>query len=446
MRCVQVSFMIKKIVLIGIFTGLAHLLSFYGISFIVRMNADKIFISKIAELESAIVLMLAVMSFGLQQIATRDIAIKEGWRNVLIFTQKSRLSMGLFIAVCGLILYFFTKDNYYLIFILAPLLALNIDYALYGRGRSVEASFLSLIKVGIPAIVLLILGYLKVFNFNIYFTSVVVAWFIIGFFSNRILKTPLFLKPILEFLKVYFQNMKIGFTDIAITTLKLGVLTLAKPFYTETVLANAFVVLKLYVLVKGIQRVVFQAFYKDLVDRKKAMLIDKIGLIIGFVFFSMTFFYAKEMISFLFSDDYLSSSYLLKLIGLATLISSISISASPRMLLLKQDNGYIKSYFYAFIGTLLFLFIISKTIFFFYGIIGAILFGEIILNSMFFFFLKKDIFSKERFSFIIELGVLFVLLSIISFNFELSHSVMLSALCLLVYGLYFMFNHKNQIL
>ncbi|TJY34769.1 hypothetical protein [Pontimicrobium aquaticum] len=438
--------MIKKILVIGLFTGLAHLLSFYGVSFIVKMNADKIFVSKIAEIESAIALMLSIMSFGLQQVATRDIAIKDNWRKVLILTQKNRLSMSLFLVSLGLFLYMFTNDTYYFIFFLAPFLALNVDYALYGRGFSVQASFLSLIKVGIPAVVLIILGLTRVFSFKIYIIATIVSWLIIGFFSNKILNVLMLLKPRLGFIKSYLKRIKIGFTDIAITTLKLGILTLAKPLYEETIIANAFVVLKIYVLVKGIQRVIFQAFYKDLVDEKKAFLIDKMGFVLGFIFFSITFFYPNEIITFLFTDDYISSKHLFTMIGFTMLISSISISVSPRMLLLKRDKGYINSYLYALIGALIFLLIVSKTSFYFYGIIGAILFGETILNLLFFFFSKGDIFTYERLWFLMELGLLFIIFALIYFNFETQVSLLLNTICFVLYGIYFMIRHKKQFL
>ncbi|MDO6604342.1 hypothetical protein [Arenibacter palladensis] len=438
--------MIKKIMLIGLFTGLAHILSFYGVSFVVKMDADKFFVSKIAEIESGIAIMLAVMSFGLQQVATRDIAINSDWTKILFITQQNRFSMGLFLSVLGLFLYLLTKDSYYLIFLLAPLLALNVDYALYGRGHSVQASFLSLIKVGVPAVILVILGYIGLFELNIYIISIVVSWGIISYFSNKILKAFLLIRPKLNFFKAYLKNIKIGFTDFALTVLKLGILTLAKPFYDETTIANAFVVLKLYVLIKGVQRVIFQAFYKDLVNPKKAFMIDKIGLLIGFLFFSVTLFYPTEITNFLFSKDYLSSKKLLTLVGIATLISSISISISPRMLLIRKDKEYINSYLFALVGTLSFLVIISKTNMFFYGIIGAILFGEFILNLLFFYHLKNVVFTKQRFLFLLELAGLFTIFSINFCFFNSPLSMFLSAVCCLFYGLYFLFQHKKQIL
>jgi len=438
--------MARKILLIGVFTGVAHILSFYGVSFIVKMNADKLFVSKIAEIESAIVVILAIMSFGLQQVATRDIAIKYNWKAILLTTQKTRFSMGIFLSLVGVLLYLFTNDIYYVIFFMAPLIALNVDYALYGRGLSIEASFLSLIKVGVPAIILIILGYNKIFNLKYYIVSVFFAWIIIGYFSNKRLNFFWFVKPTFGFFKSYFGNIKIGFTDIALTTLKLGILSLAKPFYDETIIADAFVVLKLYILVKGVQRVVFQAFYKDLVSAQKAFLIDKIGLIIGFLFFSITLFYPNELILLVFSEDYLSSRHLFIMIGFATLISSISISASPRMLLISKDKAYINSYLYAFVGTLLFLFLASNSNAVFYGIIGAILFGETILNMSFFKVLKKEIFTKERFFFLIEIVVLFLLFTLVYFLLNTGLSILVNAVLFMVYGLYFMLKHKKQIL
>lgn len=438
--------MLKRIVLIGLFTGLAHLLSFFSVSYVVSQNASELFVSRIADVESGIALMLAIMSFGLQQVATRDIVIKDNWRGVLEFTQRNRLSMGLFLFFIGLIAFTFTRDYYYLIFLLGPLLALNVDYGLYGRGKSLEASFLSLIKVGIPAIMLILLGYLSYFEFNLYFASVILAWLSIGLGSNWLLKTSILIKPFAKFYNTYLKNSKIGFTDIVLTTLKLGILTLAKPLYTDTIIANSFIVLKLYVLVKGVQRVVFQAFYKDLVNIQRSFLIDKIGLLIGVLFFSLTFLYPTMLIETVFSEEYLTASPLFLISGITVLISSISICASPRMLLLNRDEKYIKSYAIAFIGALLFLYLSSLTDFNFYGIIGAILCGEIILNLALVYYIKEDFIAKERFMFFGEVGLLFIVLFIFSQCFDVAMALILSILIVVLYGVYFLMKHRKQFL
>lgn len=438
--------MLKRIVLIGICTGLAHLLSFFSVSFIVNNNASELFISKIADVESGIALMLAIMSFGLQQVAARDIVVKKNWKIVLLHTQESRFSMGFFLFLMGSIVYTFTNDAYYLVFLLAPLLALNTDYGLYGRGLSLQASFLSLVKVGIPSIMLICLALKSNFDFKFYIASVVLSWFIVGLASNRLLQSRVFVKPVVTFYKTYLKNSHIGFTDIVLTILNLGILSIAKPFYSETIIANSFIVLKLYVLVKGVQRVVFQAFYKDLIDKSKSFLIDKMGLIIAVVFFSATCLYPEDLILYVFSKDFLNAVPLLVLSGVTVLISSISISASPRMLLLNKDKNYIIAYLLAAVGALFFLLYIPNTSFNFYGIIGAILLGELILNSAFLVFLRRDFLKKERMFYLLEIGLVFFILFLIKHYFDFNSALLLSLLTIIFYGITFLLRHKKEFL
>ena len=435
--------MIKRLVPIAILTGLAHFISFFSISFLVKKNVDSNFLVKIAEIESATVFILSILSFGIQQIASRDIATSNDWRKILNNTQVSRTSMSLAIAFIGAIGFFLTKDDYYLIYIIAPLLSLNIDYALYSRGLPIKAAFIALIKVSVPGLTLLYLAINENFIFNIYLISFLLTWVILGIISNKILKAKLIPKPNFNFLKVYFNKIKIGLTDIAITSLKLGVLTLAQPFYNESVIANTFVFLKIYVLVRGIQRVLFQSFYKDLISIEKSRLVDKMGLIFGAVCFVSLIFYNEQIIPFLFSTEYTTDKEIIKLLAVLILFSSISISASPRMLLLKKDKDYINSY----LGSLLVL-IIALVAFssLSTGILWALVLGEI---TLLFFFLKsiyKEIFTKDYSCFSTGVVILIFVSGLMFFLIPNEISIYISGIILITFVVAFVLRNKNQLL
>jgi O-antigen/teichoic acid export membrane protein len=98
-------------------------------------------------IDSAVVLVASVISFGIQLAVNRNVATKSSWKSNYHLAQSARLMLSFFVIAFGAILYFTNGQMQYLIYAFAPLVALNGDYALYGNGKPITASSLSFLRV-----------------------------------------------------------------------------------------------------------------------------------------------------------------------------------------------------------------------------------------------------------------------------------------------------------
>lgn len=435
--------MLKKLFIIAFIVAIGHFLSVFSISFIVKRGVDKVFLDNISNIESTLALIISIIAFGLQQIATRDIVVSENWKHILDRTQKARFTLGILMAIFGLVAFFVTNSHFYLIFLTSPIIAFVSDYALYAKGLAIEGSFVSLVRVAIPSISLIIMGIIESYYIGTYYLIVFLSLILVVIISNRLLKFNIKIQATKDFYKLYARNINIGLTDISITILQLGILSIAAPFYNDSIITDTFLVLKIYVLLKGVQRLIFQAFYKDLVALDKAILIDNLIFISGFVFFTICMLYATELIDLIYSKDFYRIEILFKIIGVAALISSILIASSARALLLKKEKEYTFSYILAMIVTVLTVLIFAMTNSSYLGIVFAILAGELTLFICFFIFLRKEFQLKKRFLFYTSFLILFLIFVLINSTLTFIYSSILIALTLLVYGCYYIYTHKE---
>ena len=160
--------MIKRLTIIAILTGIGHLTTLLSLKFIaVYINNDTI--ALIGELDSLSLLIVSIVAFGLQLSATREIAIAEDWKKEYITTQSARLTLSLGLFLLGFTGFVLSK-NY--LFFMAPIIALNADYALYGRGKPITGAFVALTRILTPSIALVI-GSLF---FNCWINSFKITW------------------------------------------------------------------------------------------------------------------------------------------------------------------------------------------------------------------------------------------------------------------------------
>jgi len=436
--------MVKRLFYIGLLTGLSQVLSLLSIAYIAKKTLDKVFIKQIGDIESTVVFVTIILSFGIRQIATRDIAINQNWKPILKKIQSSSIGMSIMLFFLGVLLYYYTKENHYLIFLLAPVISLNLDYAFYGLGKSVTASFLSFVRVIIPSFCLFLLGIFEAKNSLLFILSILISYLIIALISNLLLKINPYTNPSIKFYKNYLKYFYIGLSDLSISAFGLGILFFAEPLFNNNSIALSYLVIKFYVLIKGLQRILFQAFYKDLIKDDFTFLLDKIGFLIGFGIFIIACFYPKFLIMQLYSQDFLQATPLLVRAGIAVIISSIMISASPRLLLLSKEKQYIKAYLISFIIILITLLINSKFIINSeYGILNSILAGEISLFFCFAFYLKDNLEIKARLKFLLPFVVLSILYLIVKLIFGFKISSYFIVLIYISSVIYFIFKHKE---
>ena len=131
--------MIKRIAAVAAFTGTSHAISLFTVTYIVSTLGKEI-TGMIGLVDSTILVMAVVISFGIQLSVNRNVATQKNWTSNYRLAQSSRIVVGFLIVAFGLISYLVKQDITKYIYIAAPLIALNGDYALYGNGKTGSCS------------------------------------------------------------------------------------------------------------------------------------------------------------------------------------------------------------------------------------------------------------------------------------------------------------------
>ena len=220
----------KKISLVGLFTGISQFISLFAFSFIARhISSDQI--GMIGSIESTFFLIITIISFGLQLNANRKIALTDNWADIIISFQRSRILMGLILFNLGF-LYFLNKDFIWLLFFFAPIIALNIDYALYGTGSPIYASFLSFLRLFIPSAVIIISSvWYKEKIIILYIIAFVSGIFLISNLASRRLNIKTSQIPRPYDFKRYIDSIYIGLSSISLTITTTGLIAISVFFF-----------------------------------------------------------------------------------------------------------------------------------------------------------------------------------------------------------------------
>ncbi|SMG43637.1 lipopolysaccharide biosynthesis protein [Arenibacter troitsensis] len=329
--------MIKRLLIIASLTGLGHLTTLLSLKYIAKYIQNDT-IALIGEIDSLTLLIVAIIAFGLQLSSTRDIALLENWKTELIEAQSARVTLSMLLIVVGLSGFIYTK-NYVCFF--APIIALNADYALYGRGMPIMGAFVSLIRVLIPSIVLVIASvYFSNYIVFLFVTSIVFSYFITGLLVSITLKVNYFVRPKFKSLKKYLGNIDIGIASFSMFFIGIGIINVVSYFNDDEAIAIAYIALKFYMIFKGVRRIIVQTFFKELMEDSVSLKVDSFAMVAGLVFFSTLLFYPNAIISLLFSERYSSYTTTFIILGLAGFLSSFTTSSGTRLLLQKKDKAY----------------------------------------------------------------------------------------------------------
>jgi hypothetical protein len=436
--------LIKKISFIFLISLISQVFSIFALSYIIKKEVNNDFVEKIALLESAFSIITSVLAFGILQIATRDIVKSKDWRNIVTDTQNTRMSFALILLLIGFILYLITSNFIFLLLVISPFIAHNVNYALYAKGYSTYATIASSLRLLIPSLLLMIFGYFNFFSNTYYLIFFLISLLVSSVFSNFFLENKPTYRFKVSFYKKYLETLKIGITDLAIVFLETGILFFAAFFYEELEISNTYLVLKIYVLVKGVQRLVFQIFYNELVNSQKVVLFNKIIFIIGFFYFIISFNYNEDFLFFLFSKSNYSLIINFKILGFSLLIGSILLASIARTLVLKNDKVYIKSYTFSLVIAFICMILISYTNWKLIGISLSLLIGEIVLFLFIFINIKKDFDIKKYYIFMFFHVFLFLVFLICKLNFNLFHSIIVSIIIEFLYIIFFLFFNKKH--
>src|SRR5215203_1887649 len=193
--------MVKRLASIALFTGAAHIFTLITLKFLSqRISTDHI--SSIGELDSLFQFVINILAFGLQLSAVRNIAILDNWKEVYSKVQVARITLG-FILIPFILLSFFKMSYQYLF--LAPLFALNGDYALYARGKPVFASLLFIVFS----------VWQQTYIVQAYIISTVVIYGVTSVVTAKRLGTHYWYFPSLQKLQLYVQSFSLGIVTMS---------------------------------------------------------------------------------------------------------------------------------------------------------------------------------------------------------------------------------------
>lgn len=333
--------MIKKIFVVAFLTGFSQIISLISVSFL--KSLDQSLVYDIGNYESLIVIFTAIIALGLQLVTVRNIALSDKWKQILIKSQRDRLSLSIIVLLCAIAFDFFFKNiepETLLFYIVIPLIALNADYSFYGKGEPERGSFLSFLRVGILSVFIILSvifenPYIKI----TYVVTVIITYFVVGIISSYFNNQSYLVTPSKDFYKSYVNSLNVGLASFALVFFGLGIVSFAGYFYTETAVANTYLLLKIYVFYVGIKRLLVQILFKELKDDNLVLLVDKIGIIIAITVILVLIYYPEFSIKF-FTMDYVKSSHNLRYLLPAIFFTSLSYAGSLDLLLKNKDKIY----------------------------------------------------------------------------------------------------------
>lgn len=330
--------MFKRLLPIFFFTGLAHVTTLVAVKVLSSKVSPQV-ISEVGEIDSLIFLLLNVLSFGLQLKAVRDIANAEDWRIQYQNTQTSRVTLGIILSIIAIMAYY---RNSLLYFIIAPILALNGDYALYAISRPIIGAAVAFIRVLFPAVSLIVSAYyFPALAHYVYLFSCIIVYIITNSIISRKLDQPLFYRPSIHSLSLYIKSIPLGVISINWYFLGLGILLIAPIFYPAQAIATGYLGLKIYIIFKGVIRVLNQAYIREMRYDAACLKIDKLGMTAGVAFAGMCFLFPLQIKEIFFSIDAPVSPAFISLLSISACVTSFSNSLTTRALLDNKDRALV---------------------------------------------------------------------------------------------------------
>lgn len=332
--------MLKKLIVVGGFTGIAHLLTLLSLKFLSK-NISEDNISIVGEIDALLLLLISIVSFGVQLSATREIAVSEDWKEKYSYYQSARVAISLIICVFSITGIYESK---YWLLAFAPILALNGDFALYGRNMPIQGAYIAFIRIIIPVFTLITFSFFyKNIIIYAYLISILLSYLIAGLLTTRALKVRYIIKPKFQNLKIFYKDFGIGISSVALLFLGVGIINLISPFYDSISIGIAYMALKIYMIFKGVKRIIVQSFFKEISKTAFALKIDFLSTVASMILLFANIIFPKTFIRLLFSNTYITNMQIFIILSISAYASSFTTSTGTRLLLQKNDKQYIKN-------------------------------------------------------------------------------------------------------
>jgi len=329
--------MIRRIFIVALFTGAGQIFIIFSLKYL-SQNHPAGLLKEIAQIDSLVLFLINMIALGLQPATMRNLALEENWQDGYRKTQSARLALSLPVTLLAALA---ITDKFYLAFLIAPLLALNGDYALYGRGYPVKGSLVAMGRSIIPFLAVLVFSFYRYEDLAwIYLGGLVLAYLITNLSISAFLKVTLFPVPRLKDISMYLKTLLLGIVSLGLYFIGMGVILVAQYFYPDPALATAFVGLKFYIIFKGVLRIIHQAFLKDMIREEIWLKVDQLSSLLGLTFFAFMMIFPETFISTFFGKNYLPGRQYFIYTALAALVYSLFSGFTTRAMLEKRDRPY----------------------------------------------------------------------------------------------------------
>lgn len=329
--------MLKRIFPIALLTGSGQLFSLFALKYVSKWGSV-LNLRWIGQFDSLTLFLLNAIALGLQTSAMRDLSLSSDWKSQYQQAQSARLTLGL-IFCAGSLLYF--VNSFYLVFLVAPLIALNGDYALYARSHPVVGAWIGFSRLFLPGFALILaIQFCPRYLVAVYIATTLIAYFLSNIFINGFLKTKSVVKPSFRNLNLYIKSLPLGIVVLALYFIGQGLILIVPYFYSNIITATAFVGLKFYMLFKGILRIIHQAFIREMNSYAICFEVDQLASLAGFTFAVFTICFPETFIRLFFGEKYIPDKNYFIILSIAGLIYSMFSSFIIKAMLEKKDIPY----------------------------------------------------------------------------------------------------------
>lgn len=434
--------MIKRLLLIAIILGLGQVFMIFSLKIISQILSAETF-SLFGQIEAKFQLLIIIMAAGILSDAIRKIAQTTEWKPGYLQYQSARFFWSL--LLCPLAFLFFL-DKSFLIFLIAPIIALSGEYAFYGVGKPVLGALISLIRILIPyGVSLVVASFIPHYFLEVFILLLFLTYFLTGFMIARLLNTPFIISPSIKAFRLYLTSLNLGFVNILLYVQGLGMMIFIPLLFFENfqVISVAFIGLKFYTIFKSIIRIIHQAFVREMIHLDQCFIIDKLSMIIGFIFLAAILIFPVSTITLLFGNKFMYAVPFFQMMALSCLVFSFCFSLATNAVLVHFDRKLLLICIISALLCISALFIFSWLLAPMYVLGYALLIGDVSLSIGLLYLYHPQNMLKERIYFLIQNGLVFLVPLLLKFFF-FSDSLTGLLICLFCYSfILFILNLKE---
>ena len=431
--------MLRRLIIIGVFTGVGQIFSLFAVKHLAA-NGSVQELKNLAQIDSYFQLLLAMIALGLQAGAIRDIALEPNWKDYFKKVQAARLTLSLFLFPIGIAGYY---NPAYYIFFLSPILAMSGDYALYATGKPVMGSIVSCIRTVLPYLTILITSTIIYSGISYwYLAGTLFAYVLTNWFIARQFNMSVFYLPSMKSLQLYVNTIPLGIVNLCLYTIGLGLLIILPGFYSDTVVATAFVGLKFYVLVKGVLRLIHQAFIREMQSDDTCLKADQLSLLFTVTIAAALLIFPGSTIDFLFGVKFLEYKSFFLLLGGAAVLYAFNLSMATKAMLDRKDKQYTLLMTIAAIVTIVSAMILSVVYPNLLSVGFSVLLGELVFCAGLIVLMRGKNILIPRTQFLVFL--IGLLAPIYVLRLFVDDSLLLNIISLTAFGLLAIFIHRRR--